>query len=112
MSQPTLSAALQRVAQRFAVRLPARLDELEAEASALSSESPAEEFTNLERALHDLAGTAPTLGYAELGQAARDAEHHVEKVRLEDGPRDAGRLESLAASVRALRETVREAAAG
>lgn len=112
MSQPTLSAALQRVAQRFAVRLPDRLDQLEAEATALSMTSSSDEFTSLERALHDLAGTAPTLGFAELGEAARDAEHQVERVRLDDEPYTKERLESLTASVRALRRTVQQAAAG
>lgn len=109
MTQPTLSSALQRVAERFATRLEGRLDQLEAEAGALSARSAPEAFVNLERALHDIAGTAPTLGYSALGQAARNAEHHVGLVRLEDAPHSAERLALISVSVQALRESVGQA---
>lgn len=110
MSQPTLSQALQRVANRFAVRLPERLDQLEVDAGSLSARSPEEAFSKLERDLHDLAGTAPTLGYSALGAAARDAERRVGLVRLEDEPRRAERLDMIAASVQALRQSVAQQA--
>lgn len=105
MTQPTLSEALQRVARRFAERLPDRLDRLEAEAGALSVESPQDKFVELERALHDIAGTAPTLGYYALGQAARDVERRVGDLRLLVEPRSVERLAMLAGAVQALRET-------
>ncbi len=106
MTHSTLSAALQRVAHRFAVRLPERLDRLEADAEALSSKSSKDEFFNVERALHDLAGTAATLGFAELGVAARDAERRVGDIRLEDERRSADQLAMIVGAVHAVRESI------
>jgi len=46
--------------------------------------------------LHDIAGTAPVMGLAEAGSAARAAEDHVLALLASQAPQD-GRVELLAA---------------
>jgi len=64
---------LARVRDRFAARLPARIDESE---KAIDPEAadPIEAVIVAHRRLHEMCGVAPTLGFAETGTAARAAE--------------------------------------
>lgn len=81
-----LSPALQRVAERFKSQLPKRLEALSDQAKSLTGLEAEETLIVMERALHDLAGTAPTLGFTDLGRIAREIERDVQQVRLQGCP--------------------------
>ncbi|MCW2307721.1 Hpt domain-containing protein [Rhodobium gokarnense] len=106
MAQSPIGPALERIAARFAARLPSRLEQLEAHANALSQETYAPEMEALLVALHELAGTAPPLGYKDLGARAREAEIRLLEIKAMSGPPTDQDLAALRSMALALRETV------
>jgi HPt (histidine-containing phosphotransfer) domain-containing protein len=64
------------VRKRFAVKLPARLEEIDAALPGLTGEGRdiASTVYTAHRKVHDLCGIGPTLGFTATGQAARVCE--------------------------------------
>ncbi|PEQ10492.1 hypothetical protein B2G71_21940 [Novosphingobium sp. PC22D] len=102
------SPALARIAERFSARLPARLDEMDTAAAAVAAGNETGALAELERILHDLAGTAPVLGYDELGALARSGEDMVVCIRVSaTRPADES-IEKLRAHLRRLRHVAKQ----
>jgi chemotaxis protein histidine kinase CheA len=95
------------VRERFAAKLDARIDEIEAAVPQLGSGAALEAIERVHRRAHDLCGIGPTMGFVATGQAARTVE------RLLLAPLKAGRAltnEELAAlpdCIAALRNAAR-----
>ena len=62
------------VRQRFAAKLDARIDEIEATVPELDREGSQETLARAHRRAHDLCGVGPTMGFVATGQAARAIE--------------------------------------
>lgn len=74
MTDLDFEQSMQAVRLRFRNRLSSRLDTFRDLVSGNSSP----EIEHLRRLLHDLAGTAPSLGFVEIGSTARLLEYGVE----------------------------------
>jgi HPt (histidine-containing phosphotransfer) domain-containing protein len=98
-----VAAALEATAARFSVKLPQRLAGLEAECDALTAQTLETGLPAIERAVHDLAGTARLLGYPALGVAAREAEQEVARLRSQREPPTCEQIAVLRSAIRALR---------
>ena len=70
---------LAMVRQRFAAKLDARIDEIEATVPELARDGSRETLARAHRRAHDLCGVGPTMGFVATGQAARS----IERVLLE-----------------------------
>lgn len=103
MNSSLPSPALARIAERFAARLPERLDAIDAAAAAIDTAAAPDALGDLERLLHDIAGTAPVLGYAGLGAQARATEDLVVALRTGTGRPGVDTVEALFTQVQALR---------
>jgi chemotaxis protein histidine kinase CheA len=62
------------VRQRFAAKLDARIDEIEAAVPELDREGAQEKLAHAHRRAHDLCGVGPTMGFVATGKAARSIE--------------------------------------
>jgi chemotaxis protein histidine kinase CheA len=62
------------VRQRFAAKLDARIDEIEAAVPALTGEGAQDTLAHAHRRAHDLCGVGPTMGFVATGKAARSIE--------------------------------------
>jgi Hpt domain len=73
MAGDLFAERLDGVRRRFAAKLPARLDEIDAALPELMGEggSVAAAVYAAHRKVHDLCGIGPTLGFKATGQAAR-----------------------------------------
>ena len=81
MPQSTEKTTLARLAERFAEELPAKFEAIENMARQLSADTGTEAFANLERMVHNLCGTAPVFGYADLGAHAVRVEDFIIALR-------------------------------
>jgi chemotaxis protein histidine kinase CheA len=69
----------------FRRALPERIARIEGMWSGMQSASPtAQHLRELKRALHMLAGSAPTFGFADVGEAARLAERALNSYGASD----------------------------
>jgi chemotaxis protein histidine kinase CheA len=62
------------VRQRFAAKLDARIDEIEATTPELGRDDGRDKLAHAHRRAHDLCGVGPTMGFVATGQAARSIE--------------------------------------
>nr|WP_281421913.1 Hpt domain-containing protein [Stakelama flava] len=92
-----------RIAQRFAARLPERIDAIDAAIDTLSTGAASETPGDLERMLHDMAGTAPILGYEVLGTMARRGEDMIAARRSSAGNANHESTQALLDQLRQLR---------
>jgi HPt (histidine-containing phosphotransfer) domain-containing protein len=77
--------------------LPAKLVELETAWDSMAADSGDAAWTVLERMAHNLAGSAGTFGFTEIGDAAKLLERAIQ-ARVEDG---------IASAIAELRRNVR-----
>ena len=103
MNTPTMRPSIMRVAERFAARLPTKISEMEEAAAALARDARSEDAMTIERALHDIAGVASTLGFAPLGEAARRVEVVAQALRNGTAEINAASIEALQTGIRELR---------
>lgn len=62
------------VRQRFAAKLDARIDEIDAAVPELGPDGSRETLAHAHRRAHDLCGVGPTMGFVATGKAARSIE--------------------------------------
>jgi hypothetical protein len=96
------SERIAEVRARFAAGIGARaqaLAGLAGTAGAADREAAAKAAEDLRLGLHNLAGGAPTLGLAVLGQAAAALEKRLVAQRLPDGGLAGGVADELAAEI-------------
>ena len=67
------------VRERFAAKLDARIDEIEAAVPQLGTGTALDAIERVHRRAHDLCGIGPTMGFVATGQVART----VERILLE-----------------------------
>lgn len=103
MAQTTGSSALARVAERFEKELPVRLDAMEGLAADLSADTDAQTFTDIERIIHNLCGTAPVFGYTDLGAYAVEIEDLMISLRSGGAKVDESNVSKLKAMLFHLR---------
>lgn len=104
MASIETSAALQRIAARFAERLPERLDGIDRLIALWCSDSSTSQLDEIITTCHDLAGTAPTLGYPDLGVAAQQLEALALDVRRQAAGSSEENISILTGGIRALRD--------
>ncbi len=99
-----LASQLEQLRQHFASGLPKRFDAIEAALDACRADPTNETpLRALMTVLHSLGGAAGIFGFAELGNAARDAEHSVANW-IEAGSGQTSGLDVLAVQVSAWRQ--------
>lgn len=103
-------ARLLALTRDYAARLPERVAELQEAGAALARRWDPVTADGLRRALHNLAGSGGSYGFATVSQHARRAELMVAALGPEAPPAEA--LASLAAELELLAGLAREAAAG
>ena len=76
MAVDQFAERLAKIRTRFAANLPGKLDSIDDALPQISGEGPAvvEALTTAHRSVHELCGTAPTVGFIVTGQAARSVE--------------------------------------
>ena len=80
-----IQAGLDRVRQRFLSLLEKRLDILDQQVYATTLPNTSAEFLNIVQAeAHKIAGTAPMLGFNEMGQIAADIDTLIDSSSVED----------------------------
>ena len=98
----SLQAKVDQLAQAFLIKLPARLDKMDAAfAQCRRDPANAEPWRELYRLLHSLGGAAGTFGVAELGLEARCIEEAI-KPRLEKSDWNTEELDGIATALAAL----------
>ena len=74
MSSDHFAERFAAVRERFAAKLDARIDEIEAAVPQLGSGTALDAIERVHRRAHDLCGIGPTMGFVATGQAARTVE--------------------------------------
>ena len=83
MSPDEYAARFQKLKENYAARLPERLEAIRAaSAPLLEGRWSTPRAIDAAKLLHNLAGTAETFGYAQLGDAARELEDLVLRIHL------------------------------
>lgn len=80
MSEELLSPAMQKVARRFAARLPSKIAEIRVAMADIRA-GDISQLEPLRAILHDFAGASAPVGYAVLGDYARAAENSAIALR-------------------------------
>jgi len=106
MSEPSFEAVLAGLRAEYVAQWPARFGKLMALASACREEpGDAAALEELHRTLHTIAGTAGSLGLAELGRRAREIECVIDGLMAPSGDR-AGDMQGVELQVAGLRGLV------
>jgi HPt (histidine-containing phosphotransfer) domain-containing protein len=74
VSTDQFAERFEAVRRRFASKLHARIDEIEATVRQLQSDGARDALAHAHRRAHDLCGVGPTMGFVATGQAARSIE--------------------------------------
>ena len=94
------------LAQAFRSKLPARFEKMNAAFAQCTPERGSEEhWTELQRLLHSLGGTAGTFGLAELGTQASMIEHQIQ-ARLAVQHWQAADLDDIGSALRRLQGAI------
>ena len=101
----TLEEKLAELNAAFAASMPQRIEAIEAAWAAYEAASEtADAFELLYRAVHNLAGSCATYGFAETGERARTLCVELYEIREKNVVPTTQRRERVAAMVAALRE--------
>ena len=92
MTDLAYQKGLDAARNRFKTRLTERLNRFR----GLVAGNTGAEIADMRRLLHDLAGTAPSLGYPEIGSLARELEHKLESAVQAHRPLNGDELADLA----------------
>lgn len=95
------------VRERFATKLDARIDEIEASLSQLGDGDARETLARVHRRAHDLCGLGPTMGFVATGKAARVVEQTLLAPLKADRALTADELARLRQEIAALRSAAR-----
>lgn len=110
MSEPgQFEARLQKIRERFVTSLPERLRQTEAAFPAGGTGASRDDIEDLRFFAHDLAGIAPGLGFAALGQAGRSLEECAVHCLHNGGCLDDGSARQIAQHLQEIRRISREA---
>jgi hypothetical protein len=91
------------VRKRFAAKLDARIDEIEATVPKLGPTGDIEALAFAHRRAHDLCGVGPTMGYVVTGKAARSIERLLLTALKAQRALSESELERLRAGIAQLR---------
>lgn len=80
MSKPPLNDALAALRANYAKKLPDKMAELDAAAAGLGGDDPISAVREIREQTHKLAGSAPSFGFPELGEAARGIERMCDAI--------------------------------
>jgi chemotaxis protein histidine kinase CheA len=97
---------ISKVRDRFAARLPGKIEETQAAIPRLSDAVLAAAVTVDEayRCVHGIVGVGPTVGFPQTGRAAHEVENVLRSPRNENRGLTAGEIEALVNTMQGLRE--------
>ena len=95
------------VRARFAAKLGARIDEIEATVAELDRQDAQETLARAHRRAHDLCGVGPTIGFVETGKAARAIEQIMLAALKANRPLSGDEVARIADGVVELRSAAR-----
>jgi hypothetical protein len=95
------------VRERFAAKLDARIDEIEAAVPQLGGDGGFDALEHAHRRAHDLCGVGPTMGFVATGQAARSVERLLQSPLKARRALDREEIELLRGHIEVLRTAAR-----
>ena len=86
LSTEELEARVKLLRDSYAIKLPAKLEQIGANITALAKAWDEDCALETGRLAHNLAGTGQTFGFADIGAAAHELETHLLAIQSEDRP--------------------------